>query len=120
MMFSGLCGFDFSTCSLIGANCRDGNPWESAEFNDAYSWLLNNIEPRDIRPCFKNLLSRTQWQALKRLNDDQYGHNEELFGYLTTHSRQSYQIFLKFLGEQSGEEYAWRTRLLKRVLGLPG
>ena len=120
MMFSGIVRFDFSTCLLIGANCRDGNPWESAEFNDMFEWLVTSIEPRGIRVRFRKLLSVTQRQTLQMFDNDRYRHNEELFGYLTTHSLESYQIFLKFLGEQPGEEYALRTVLLKKVLGLPG
>ena len=67
--------------------------------------------------CFRKLLSVTQRDNLQMLDSDRSLHNEKLFNYLTPHAMESYHIFLKFLGEQSGKEYARRTVLLKKVLG---
>ena len=83
-----------------------------------FKWLVENMEPRAVRSSFKTLLNTHQMESLKRINDDKFGHNETILGYLETHSWESYEIFVRFLTEQKGEEYAKRTQILKTAAGL--
>ena len=103
---------------LCFAAARSGNPWKSSEYDKMFEWLVESMVPRAVRYRFKTLLNKHQMDELKRINNDTVGHNETILEYLETHSWQSFEMFVDFLTEQKGEEYAKRVQILKRAAGL--
>ena len=94
------------------------DPWKSEAYDDEFPWLVKNMDPREIRPCFKKLLPDSQMLDLKRKEADVYGHNETLLSLLPTHAGESYGILVSHLAKQKGAEFA-RVAERLRAAALP-
>ena len=92
------------------------DPWESKAYNREYEWLVNNMVPRAVRPCFKTLLDKSQMSELVRIEADAYSHNETLLSYLPTHAGESYAMLVSHLAEQKGDEFARRAERLRAAV----
>ena len=92
------------------------DPWKSKAYDREFEWLVKNMVPREVRPCFKTLLADSQMSVLTRMDADAYGHNETLLSYLPTHARESYDILVSHLAEQKGDEFARRAGRLRAAV----